>query len=216
MAARTALTEIAEEKLREVLPSFPRRDQALVLLGLHTGLRCRELLSITIDQVWDGCEVRAKLQVARRSLKGGSGVQRRAVRSRVIPIHPLVAVALKDYIQERLVEGPLDPGSPLFLSRQEGRALSPTQANRVVLTVIARAGLTDDGIWGTHSMRKTFARRIYENSQHDLNLTRVSLGHRYISTTQAYLGTDDEAAAAAILALGPKSASAANTVGAAA
>jgi hypothetical protein len=50
-------------------------------------------------------------------------------------------------------------------------------------------------------MRRRFCRRIYEATR-DINVTRAAVGHRWIQTTQLYLGLADEAAAAAILAVG--------------
>ncbi len=205
MSARTGLSELEEERLRAVLQDLPRRDAALILCGLHFGLRIHELLSLGVGQVWDGIAVQAQFAIARRRLKGGAGPRRRAVRSRVLPIHPIAAEAIHAYLDERGRLGPIAPDAPLFLSRERGRALSPCQAGRIVVGAIERAGLAGRGVWGTHSLRKAFARRIYEHSGHDLDLTRAALGHRYVATTQSYLGTSEEAAAQAILGLGPTS-----------
>ncbi len=170
-------------------------------MGLHTGFRVHELLSIEIAQVWNGTQVRTQLQVARSRMKGGAGVGRRCVSSRTVPLHPVVVEALQEYLADRHYQGTLGPAVPLFLSRQSGAGLGRLQANRIIEAVFARAGIGGDGVWGTHSLRKTFARRVYDRSGHDLELTRAALGHRNIATTQRYLATSEEAASAAILAL---------------
>lgn len=54
------------------------------------------------------------------------------------------------------------------------------------------------GAWGTHSLRKTFARRIFEACGHDLILTRTAMGHAQVSTTERYRAADLEQAAALI------------------
>jgi hypothetical protein len=55
------------------LPTRPLRDQLLVVMGMNTGLRLRELLGLTVGAVWrDGAPV-SVLQVDRRNLKGGRG-----------------------------------------------------------------------------------------------------------------------------------------------
>ncbi len=120
--------------------------------------------------------------------------------------NPFIAIegvvgALQEYLEDRAYEGTCRPDALLFQSRQGGAALGRLQANRILEAVFARAGLRGAGVWGSHSLRKTFARRVYDKSGHDLELTRAALGHRNIGTTQRYLATSQEAAAAAILAL---------------
>ena len=68
------------------------------------------------------------------------------------------------------------------------RSISLTQASRVIGRILACAGLPTSGDWGTHTLRKTFARRVYEQSGNNLALTRCALDHRSIVTTQRYLG----------------------------
>jgi len=67
--------------------------------------------------------------------------------------------------------------------------------------VFAAAGLDPAAPWGTHSLRKTFCRRIYEASGHDLVLTKAAMGHAHLSTTERYLAADETRAAALIRAL---------------
>ena len=204
MPGRTSFSHSQETALRSALAQSSARDRLLVLMGLHLGFRISEQLSVTVGQVWDGVKVRPSLQVVRAKMKGGAGMHRRNVTSRTVPIHPLVAAAIREYLAQRAKSGPpLRPGFPLFLSRQEGKALGRQQANRVLAAVIARAGFTADGRWASHSLRKTFAQRLYEISDHDIELTRAALGHRSIATTQRYIATTEAAAAAAILAIGP-------------
>jgi site-specific recombinase XerD len=94
--------------------------------------------------------------------------------------------------------------APLFKSREGGGAISARQANRIVRRILAAAGLDPHEAWGTHTMRKTFARGVFELSGHDLVLTRAALGHVHLSSTEKYLAADEDAAAAVIRALGEK------------
>jgi len=201
MAARSPLSHPQEICLREVLTLFPLRDQTLVLLALHTGFRIHELLSIRVEQVWTRKGVRESLCVERSALKGGKGVRRRRVTSRKVPLHPNAAEAIQGYLGQRSKRGPLDPKGPLFPSLKGGRGLrsiSATQASRVIGRILECAGLSSSGEWGTHSLRKTFARRIFEQSGNNIALTRCALGHRSIVTTQRYLGFSEADAAEVI------------------
>lgn len=200
MAAH-ALSPDQEAEVRQIIETLPRRDRALLLLALHAGFRIRETLSIRIGDVWDGKAVRSTLRVDRHRLKGGAGVRRRKVFSRTVPLHPIAARAIRDYVQERLRGGPLDPAAPLFLSREGGKGISTMQASRIFRSVFARAGLTGPG-YSTHVTRRTFAQKIYRASHHDIELTRAALGHSSILTTQKYLRASEEQAHEIILQLG--------------
>ena len=57
------------------------------------------------------------------------------------------------------------------------------------------------GKLGTHSMRKTFADRVYDKLGRDLVKTQRALGHRNINSTVQYLSFREEEIDAAILAI---------------
>lgn len=59
-------------------------------------------------------------------------------------------------------------------------------------------GLTNSRCLGPHSLRKIFARRIYENSGHDLLVLKKALGHSDVQVTQRYLEVSEDEVLAAI------------------
>jgi integrase len=67
-----------------------------------------------------------------------------------------------------------------------------SQAFRTLAAACMACGIDASRI-STHSMRKTFARRVYEASGHDLIRTQRALGHSSPVTTARYLETDSEA-----------------------
>ncbi len=79
----------------------------------------------------------------------------------------------------------LMPQRPLFPSRKFGNALSRSQAHRILEKAFQKAGL--NGKLATHSLRKTFAQRIYDASG-DIFLVQELLGHKSVETTKEYLG----------------------------
>lgn len=89
-----------------------------------------------------------------------------------------------------------NPQAPLFPSRKRGGAISPGQANRILLRIFAAAGL--EGALGTHTLRKTFCARVYQKSGCDMVLTKAAMGHAHVSTTERYLAASDESAASII------------------
>lgn len=201
MPTTTALTPEQEQAVLAILPTIAPRDRLLITAALRTGYRVSELLSLTIGNVWTDGGPRPAITVTRRHMKGGRGARRRAARTRTVPVTPSVAAALRDYVPGRLAAGAA-PTDPLFLSRSRGRALSRWQANTILHRLLERAGIRGGSCYGMHSCRKAMARAIYEASGHDLRLVQRALGHRYCSTTEAYIAVDDDNVSAAIAALG--------------
>jgi integrase len=201
MAGRKPLLESELPQVYAVLPGFSARDQTLVTLGLNTGFRISELLSLNIADVWDGERVRPQVKVTRAKMKGGSGVRRKAVTSRTVPLNEAVTQAVQRYVFARMGQGEMQGSEPLFPSRFQGLRLTRWGANQVVHAVLARAGIDGNGDYGTHTLRKTFCRQIYKNTRHDLNLTRAVMGHADCSTTQRYLHVYEASIMQAIMGL---------------
>ena len=60
-------------------------------------------------------------------------------------------------------------------------------AHEMLKKAFTAAGL--NGKLATHSLRKSFAQRVYEESG-DIYLVQELLGHRNVSTTQKYIGVN--------------------------
>jgi integrase len=87
----------------------------------------------------------------------------------------------------------------VFQSRKGGnRPIGKIQAWKI----LNEAATTNElpGRVGTHAMRKTFAKWVYEKLGHDLVKTQQALGHRNINSTVSYLTFAQEEIDAAILA----------------
>ncbi len=202
MPARDPFTSDDEQRLLAALPQLPLRDQALILVGLDTGFRARELGAMEIRHVVDEHgHVRQRLTLERRHLKHGRGAYRDKVRSRVVPLSARARAVLEQYLAARSARGVPAPSDALFPARgTRGRqGISIWQVNRIVKDAASRAGCSPDANIGSHSLRKSFAARIYARSGHDINLTRAALGHSSILTTQRYLATPQGDALEAVI-----------------
>jgi integrase len=179
-------TEIELEKTLESLRSEGRdRDALLLEMGSSLGFRISELLSLKVDKVAENRIARSEIIVSRRNLKGGKGARRRSVHNRRIIVPERLRRALTDY----LGRSTLFPGSYLFQSREGGnRPIGRSQAHRIIVGAANAAGVC--GRIATHSMRKSFVKRIYALSDHDLIKTQRIVGHRSPLTTARYLETD--------------------------
>ena len=86
---------------------------------------------------------------------------------------------------------------PLFPSRQGKRPqpMSRRTAHNVLKAAFEAAGL--NGHLATHSLRKSFAQRLYEQSG-DIFMVQELLGHANVATTQKYLGVNYASARQAV------------------
>lgn len=196
-----SLTPEQVDAVRRLLPTLSTRDRLLWLLSYHTAGRISATLSLRIHDVADGATVRPFLTIARRHLKGGRGPlkMRRRVNSRHIPIHPAVAEAIREHLEERRRDGTCSPDAHLFASAQGGEAISVMQAWRIFRRIYAAIGVTGPG-FGTHVTRRTAARTLYARTK-DIELVRAALGHQNVNTTMIYLRASDQEAGEALLGL---------------
>jgi integrase len=136
------------------------RDRALVTAQWMTGFRISEVLRWTVSTVMPNGEIVSKIGLPPRQMKGGYG------KTRWVPLLPELHRALESYIgwlERRLI---LSPDLPLFLSREcdpagNARALSRDMARHIIKDAFARAMIEDDGRLGTHTLRKTWVRKVY-------------------------------------------------------
>jgi integrase len=200
MAGRRPLTDQEERSLIRTARRLRPRDRLLVTFQLFTGFRVHEVLSVRVGQVWRDGQVQTKIGVAPRHLKGHRGG------TRWVPLVHELQRALAAYLtwRERTL-GPLNPVEPLFVSRKRGpdgarRAFGRSQAYRLVVRTFRAAGIQDDGRLGTHSLRKTLARKVFRLSGNNILVTRDALGHSSIAVTECYLECTREEVDCAILA----------------
>lgn len=149
-------------------PSLARRDTAILVLLLHTGLRVNELVELHLDDVeFDHPGVHLRIK------DGRHGTYRK------VPLEGEVRHALHDYL---LVRPNVEGEAHLFLSR-EGRPLSPRSVQRIVSARARAAGL--EGV-SPQALRRTYANRLLATTG-DLALVSERLGHQQLTTTMRYV-----------------------------
>lgn len=178
---------LSDSEVQAVLAQLEHpRDRALFILGLRTGFRISELLSLTINDVFDGTQIRDRVRILKANLKGKS-------QSREVVLHPQAREALAVIVRRRYHL----PGEALFQSRTGYGAISRVQAHRILKAAYAKANVT--GRVATHTMRKTFAHKVYNALKHDLVATKDALGHSSILNTIKYLAPNQSAIDSAVL-----------------
>jgi integrase len=187
---------LTDEELALVCKSFggtyAARDKALFLLGVKSGFRISELLSLRVGDVYQQGRVVDRVTVPRRHMK-------RKMEGRTVLLHPEAKAALATWLQVLQRRVTVTPALYVFQSRKgQNRPIGRTHAWTILQAIYQSNGFT--GTLGTHAMRKTFANRVYNHLNHDLVKTQRALGHKNINSTVSYLSFRDEDIDAAILA----------------
>ena len=177
--------------------TFKARNRGLFLLGVSTGGRISELLSLTIGDVFQNGKAVSDLLYNKRIVKGGEV-------SRAVPVNVDGRDAIEALINwHREKYTTIAPSRPLFPSRNKrgSVAMNRQTAHDMLKEAFMDAGL--NGKLATHSLRKSFAQRVYEQSG-DIYLVQELLGHANVSTTQKYIGVNYATAREAVegMALG--------------
>ena len=163
--------------------TYEVRNRSLFMLGVSTGGRISELLSLTIGDVYQNRAAVTDLLYDKSIVKGGEV-------SRAVPVNRDGRDAIHDLVAwHRDRYNTTHKNRPLFPSRngQGTQRMSRRTAHNVLKQAYEAAGL--NGHLATHSLRKSFAQRLYDRTG-DIFVVQEMLGHRNVATTQKYLGVN--------------------------
>lgn len=181
---------LSDSEIQGIMKSLESvRDRTLFVLGIKSGFRISELLSLKVSQVFQYGEVVERVAVERRHMK-------KKVQGRTVFLHPEARALIRELIEAEGLEG------HHYLFRGQKGALKPItriQAWRIIRGA-AKANKLQGKI-GTHSCRKTFATKIYDKLGKDLVRTQRALGHKSIQSTVSYLSFREEDIDEAILTI---------------
>lgn len=157
-----------------------KRDYAILLTLLTTGLRKAELCGLTVG------DVKTYRNQAVIDLIGKGKKFRR------IPLHSGALLAIKDYL--KATGNGADPSHSLFQTLgkhgpYEQRGLTPKAVDCLVRSVVKKA-LVKKRVH-PHVMRHTFATTLLDNGN-DLKTVQALMGHSHIRTTETYLHSTDD------------------------
>lgn len=152
-----------------------RRDRALLLLAVQTGLRNTELTSLRRQDVEFGAGAHVRCFGKGRKM-------------RCTPLRPDVTAVLKEWLSRQQAE----PDDPVFPSSKGGR-LSADALQRLVAKHVATAGKSCPSFAAKnvtpHTLRHGAAMAMLRRGV-DLCVIALWLGHESIETTQIYLHAD--------------------------
>lgn len=155
------------------------REKALLTLGFATGYRISELLSLTVADIATRGVIHSHITVKASNTKTKQG--------RTVLLNSDAKKALSVLVAWLKAKG-LDHNAPLFVSRKHINgyaAISRQQAHKLLKGLFAAIG--EFGNVSTHTLRKTFAKAIYDATGGKIELVQIALGHAAITSTVSYL-----------------------------
>jgi integrase len=157
----------------------PVRNRLIALLSVKAGLRAAEIANVTWEMVLTPtAEIGPAIELHDRAAKKSGG--------RLIPIHPELADALRDWRDQ------IEAAGPIILS-ERGGPMSPVSIVNWFAKAYRAIGLQG---CSSHSGRRTFitrAARLVHNAGASLRDVQLLAGHRSIQTTQRYIDGDTDA-----------------------
>jgi site-specific recombinase XerD len=184
-----------EEEIKRVSQSFNGkyevRNRCMFILGVKTGMRVSELLSLNVGDVWEKGGPVDVLSLRKQQVKGKK-------EARAFPLNQTAKDAIRELVEWLSWNGGINKDMPLFPSQIGGERITRIQAHRILSRAYDAAGLT--GKVTTHSMRKTFGTRVYQATK-DIMVAKELLGHQSVATTQKYIGVGMDALRAAVDAI---------------
>ncbi len=172
---------------------YAARDRAIFAVGRYTGERISAILQLKVGEVVQAGRIVDAVTYRRANRKG-------KVEGRTVRLHPEAKAALAEWINQLAKGTLLTADEFIFQSRKgQNKSISRVQYHRILKEAVQANELS--GKIATHSLRKTFADRIYEGLDRDIFRTQKALGHKNINSTVQYLSFKEADIEAAILAM---------------
>lgn len=150
------------------------RNQAIITLQLHAGMRVNEVFRLKREQVVDvQGNIKTKIIISGKNMKGKT--------SHSYYLSSTGKEILKSYIQTIDIT---DRNAPLFPSPRGNGFISANAGAQLVKNLMKKAQIEDAS---SHSCRSTFARKLLDNGV-GIETISKALSHKNISTSIRYLG----------------------------
>lgn len=174
-------------RLKEYSNRNSERNAMLFILGVATGYRAQDITDLTIHQIRqalnDGefvIQEKKQYRAWLTHIENYPNSKKKKPDVRRAPIKKTLYKLLKDFVINK-------KASDYAFASQKGNGndyINEKSFSEILSKVGNSVGLKH--ISG-HSMRKTFANRIWERT-HSLEKVRIALGHKSIEVTKRYLG----------------------------
>jgi site-specific recombinase XerD len=129
------------DAMKDILQKHSQRDLLFFVLGINTGMKISDLLSLKVEDVWDGTKMKEFLFIS----------DDRSGKKQAYYLNNRVNMVLDTYLNQIKYNSSSDY---LFKSKKNDQPITRQQAYRIIHNAAMEAGVT--GNIGTHTLRKTF------------------------------------------------------------
>jgi integrase len=169
------------QKLRKVVKGNPLHE-LLLNLSVDLMLRSSDLRNLKVSDVINPSGSIKKTVSVKQQKTGKTTLE--------MPLMETSVKAIETHLKNRDQDDFIFRGNKSHYTR---KPITTQQYGRIVKGWMSELGLEDVGGYSTHSMRKSKATAIYEET-HDVDAVRRLLGQSSVTATSAYLGVSDESA----------------------
>ncbi|WP_080844679.1 tyrosine-type recombinase/integrase [Cytobacillus gottheilii] len=156
-------------EIKKELKEQSQRDLLLFVLGINTGIRISDLLSLKISDVSDGSGTKEFLELEESQ--------------QTIYLNHAVRVELQKYLGQFNYHH----DDYLFKSKKNELPITRQQAYRIINTAAKKVGIP--GKIGTHTLRKTFGYHAYRKGI-AISIIKGIYQHHSSAETLKYIGID--------------------------
>ncbi|KAF0823667.1 tyrosine-type recombinase/integrase [Cytobacillus firmus] len=167
-------------KIKEILKRQSQRDLLLFVLGINTGIRVSDLLSLRISDVADGKEIKEFIYI--NDINNGDD-SKNSNEQKAYFLNNSVKKELRKYFSQH----DFTECDFLFKSKKNNQPITRQQAYRIINSAAKEAGI--QGKIGTHTLRKTFGYHAYRKGI-AISIIMSIYNHHSSAETLRYLGIE--------------------------
>lgn len=155
-------------KIENYLKKNSERNFLLFVMGINSGLRISDILSLNVGDVRNHSHINIK--------------EKKTHKYKKFPINSKLKLILEDYVKNK------NDNQPLFLTQRKNR-LDRIQSYKILNNACLQLGLKYN--IGTHSLRKTFGYHHYKQFK-DIVILQKIFNHSSSDITLRYIGIDQD------------------------
>lgn len=153
------------------------RDLLFFVLGINTGIRVHDLLSLKVKDIWDGDNIKEFLYIC----------DAKNEEQKAHYINNQVKTVLNSFLNSREFKA----NEYLFKSKKNELPITRQQAYRIINQAAKDVGIT--GKIGTHTLRKTFGYHAFRKGI-AISIIMSIYNHQTHAETLRYIGIDKDEA----------------------
>lgn len=169
--------------IQQYLKVKNERNYMLFILGISTGYRAGDLVELRVRDIKVALNNRY-FEILESKKKNSKNIRKKNMKPRKVKVIDNLDYLLRKYIKDKR------DYEYMFTSRKgKNKHITVSHVSRILREAGNEFGLKNIT---AHSMRKTYAYSIYEQSGFNIILVKEMLGHSSIEETKDYLGLDKE------------------------